>query len=113
MRLLMTGVTLLVGKRGMPVVVEQLRLVGTVRVVALTAAGAGKRLVKVSCLQRGITRIVTVQAKRRLRLGEVEDTFRCACRVALVSGVTSGAAQIHGCMLLWFVDLRRDVAMAA
>jgi len=111
-RLLVAEVALLVGKGRVDEVIQQLRLLRPVRVVALGASGAGDGLAEVRFLERGVRGVVTGLAKLRLGLGQVKDPLRTGW-LALVRGVAGGAAQVHRAVPHRLVDLRLDVGVAA
>ena len=89
------GVALPAGKRRMRVGLHQLRLRRLVRIVALYAVGGGERLSLVRLDQVRRSRIVTVEAQRRARLGQVIIELLFALLANLVGDVAGVAAHIQ------------------
>lgn len=85
----------LIRERRMRELLQQFGFRRLVRIVALNAVRIRKRLVGVCLLQRGILRVVTIEAKTRSRLGQMEVEFLLSLFAGLVGRMAGLAAHVE------------------
>jgi hypothetical protein len=74
---------------------HQLGRIRLMRIVALNTIGLGEGLILVRILQVGVLGVVTVETKRRSRLGEMEAVFSRRLRSGFVGSVADIASHIE------------------
>ena len=106
-------VALFFRKRQVREIVDELRAVGTVGIVAFRTTGNSKWLACVRRLNGGILRVEAIQAEGRIGLGQVEDSVGVAGRFSLVYDMAGGATQVDSSMWDCLANLSGNLFVAA